>query len=384
MPVFYEKNKKYNCRVKNIPYFRTSVTINGKVHQVYGDGEKDAKQKVAALKEAANVGLNVDYSKSKLGTVMEYWLFNVKRVDKDIKASSFARYDSIYRTHIAPYPITNVLLSKLNSATVQNYVNSMYEDHNVTSSSIEGALKLWKMFMAWAIDEGYIIKNPCKNISIPGKYDKKKKEVEVFTEDERSQLLEYMSSTGYQYDTLIKLAFATGMRLGELLGLKWEDVKEDSIYVKQSTSVVTHVDKDGNRDRYREIWETKTRNSVRTIPLLAGTKNMLNAHKASQKKFFSSQHKKQPAFVFTTSSGQLLDPSTFSKSYRRLLKRANIPYRKFHAIRHTFGTTAIRRGVNVKDLQMLMGHSDIQTTYIYVHADEESKRSAIELMGDVM
>ena len=61
-----------------------------------------------------------------------------------------------------------------------------------------------------------------------------------------------------------------------------------------------------------------------------------------------------------------------------------MPYRKFHAIRHTFATEAIHRGMDMKDLQMLMGHADVQTTYIYVQSDNDAKRSAIDKMGELI
>lgn len=382
--IFYERGKKYNCRVHGKPYFRLSATINGKARQVYGDGEKDANKKIEELKAMSANGLDIDNSSRKIEDVFGYWLYNIKRVDKDVKPSSFARYDAIWRCHIEPYDIVHIKLGKLTSGTMQKYVTGMYEDDNKSTQTIKAAMKLWKMFTSWAHDEGYIAKDPCKNISIPGKYDNSKRVIETFTEEERSTLLNYMTETNYQYDTVIRLAFATGMRQGELLGLKWEDIGEDVINVNRSTGMVTHIDKDGNKDRYREVWDTKTINSVRTIPLLGATKDMLEEHRLNQITFFQSKGLPVPEFVFTTSTGDLIDPSSFAKTYRRLLKRAGIEYKKFHAIRHTFATEAIRRGVNVKDLQMLMGHSDIQTTYIYVQADEGSKRRAIEMMGELM
>ena len=76
----------------------------------------------------------------------------------------------------------------------------------------------------------------------------------------------------------------------------------------------------------------------------------------------------------------MIDATSFTKSYRRLLERAGIKYRKYHAIRHTFATEALRQGINIKDLQMLMGHADIQTTLLYVQSSDESKREAINSM----
>jgi integrase len=193
-----------------------------------------------------------------------------------------------------------------------------------------------------------------------------------------------MNESDYIYSVLIRLAFATGMRQGELIALKWSDIKDGVIHVQRSTRFVTHIDKDMKRQRTREIWEPKTANAVRDIPLLPETQEMLAKHKSLQRQYFSRLHLGKQEYVFTNTAGGLVDPSILIQSYRCMLRNAGVPPRKFHAIRHTFATEAIRHGVDVKDLQLLMGHGDIQTTYLYVQASPKSKRNAIELMGVMM
>lgn len=384
--VFYEKGKKYNCTKNGKPYYRMTVTIAGKRHEVYGDGEKDAKAKAEELKTQSAMGYDLAKKNAKVGSVINYWLFNVKRVDKNLKASSFARYECAVRNHIMPYPIATATLSQLDSATMQAYVTSLYEDHGLSGPNIASVVKVWRLFCKWAQEEGYIIKNPCRNLSLPGAREKGKKKIVTFSAEERATLLSYMRDSKYCYDTVIELAFATGMRQGELLGLRWEDVDllARTITVSRSTAVVVHINKEGTRDRYREVWDTKTENSNRVIPLLPSTAKMLETHRVKQRDYFESIGKPQPEYVFTTETGALIDQTSFGKSYTRLLRRANIPHRKFHAIRHTFATEAIRKGVDVKDLAMLLGHSDVSTTYIYVQPNEETKRNAIEKMGQIM
>ena len=384
MPVFYEKGKKYNCRVKGIPYFRTSVTINGKSRQVYGDGEKDAKRRVQEIKDAVSQGFDPDRRNDVMRDVFDHWLYDIKRVNKNVKASSFEKYEGIYRNHIRPYDIVLKKLASLSSADMQAYVTWLYEEGKASGPTIKDVVKLFKMFLSWAIDEGYLVKNPCRNLSLPGEYKKTKDKIEVFSPEERAKILNYISENKYQYATLIRLAFATGMRQGELLALKWSDIENGVIHVQRSTSSVTHINGNKERIRTREVWEPKTANAVRDIPLLPQTADMLRLYQAAQKTYFRVNHLGSPTFVFTTSTGQIIDANSLIKSYKGLLQRAGVPYRKFHAIRHTFATEAIRHGVDVKDLQMLMGHSDLETTYIYVQSDRDSKRRAIEMMGSMM
>lgn len=377
--VFYEGGKKYNCRKAGKPYYRLTATINGIKKEFYGDGEKDAKKKRDEAAALAAKGLDINKKDAKVGPTFRRWLFDVKRVDRDVKASTFARYEGIFRLHIEPYPISQMLLYKMDSAALQSFLTGLYEE-GATNATLSGVLKITKMFCAWAHDEGYLLRNPCHNIVLPGAREKGAKTIETFTAAERQRIAAYMAKSHYQYDTIVLLGFATGMRLGELLGLKWSDIQGDLIHIERSTAVVTHVDKDGNKERYREVWDTKTENAVRCIPMLPSTIALLKEHKEKQRAFFGAQC----AFVFTTESGAMIDHSSFRHSYQRMLARAGVPYRKFHAVRHTFATEAIRAGVNVKDLQMIMGHADIETTYMYVHASEDSKRSAIAAMGKII
>lgn len=384
MAVFYEKGKKYNYRSANgISYFRVTATINGKRKTFYGDGEKDARMKMEEAKALASQGIDLSSQTAKVGTVFRYWLYNVKRVD-NIKASTFARYEMSFRVHIEPDPISGIVIGKLNSAVLQSYVTSLYEDKHLSGGNIKAIVKVWKMFCSWAQDEGYFLKSPCRNLSVPGQRDNGMKNFEVFTADERKRMLEYMTESHYQYDTLVLLAFATGMRLGELLSLRWDDIYDGMIHVSRSTAIVDHIDKDGNRERYREIWDTKTKNSVRNIPILPEIEEMLRRHHLAQRKYFLCKGIAQSEYVFTTMTGELIDATNFHTSFERMLKRAGVPNRKFHAIRHTFATEAIRHGVDVKDLQLLMGHSDLETTYVYVQSDDDSRKKAILQMGNLV
>lgn len=384
MKSFYEKGRKYNYIMKGVPYYRKSVTINGKRFYFYGDGEKDCLNKIEEAKALASKGMDFDKHDAQLGTTLEYWLYNVKRVDKDIKASTFARYDSAYRNHIKVYTdICRMPMAKISSAKMQSLVTSMFEDEEKTGATIEATVKVWKMFFSWAVDEGYLVKDPTRNLSLPGDRQEEKP-IEIFTEEERQTIINYMDETCYEYDTIIKLGFATGMRMGELLALRWDNVSDKDIEVRSSTAIVTHVDAKGNRTRKRENWDPKTKNAYRYIPLLGSTSDMLKEHRQKQKDFFEKNSIADAGFVFTSLAGTQVDASNLRESYAAMLRRAGVPYRKFHTLRHTFATEAIRRGVNVKDLQMLMGHSDISMTYRYVQSDMASKRNAIERMGAII
>ena len=100
-----------------------------------------------------------------------------------------------------------------------------------------------------------------------------------------------------------------------------------------------------------------------------------------QEQSFAADGKPPPEYVFTTGAGTIICVSQLHNSFKRMLLNAGVTPRKFHAMRHTFATQALQRGVDVKDLQLIMGHANIQTTYGYIAVDMEAKRRAIERMG---
>lgn len=381
---FHLKGKKYNCIKNGVPYFRKTAVINGKQRSFYGDGEKDALRKIEEAKALVQQGFDFDKRTAKTDEVFRSWLFDVKRVDRNIKDSTFSAYERQYRKFISDQPLGRTTLSKLTSSVLQRCLNEQYESGNASGKNIGYFMTLFKQFCKWAVNEGFLTKNPSTNIVIPGERVKGKKTIETFTEEERRTLLLYMEESGYIYDDLIKLAFATGMRKGELLALRWDDIDGNVIHVKQTKVEYDHIGPDGSKERRQMVWDTKTAAGTRDIPLLDETAKMLAELHHKQKLFCFKNKLPQSKYVFINKNGNLIAASNLDESYRRLLERAGIPYKKFHTIRHTFATEAIRRGVPVKDLQMLMGHTDIATTYIYVHANESTKREAIELMGKMM
>lgn len=378
--VFYQKGKKYNCTKNGIPYFRKTAVIGGKQRSFYGDGEKDALKKIEEAKELERQGFDFEKRNALVDDVFTYWLYDIKRIDKNVKPKTFITYEGLYRKHFSGYPIAELRIATLTSAAMQRHINNMYETEGKNGKTIQSAVRLMNQFCKWAIAEGYLVKNPCSNLILPGEHAKKR-EVETFSKEERSALLSYMDETGYGYDTLIKLAFATGMRQGELLALQWGDIVNGVLHVRRTLSYYKRVEEGSHS---LEFGTPKSISGDRCIPLLPSTQEMLRKHRLEQKKYMLANGLPQTEFVFTSSKGTPIIPTTLDRSYRSLLARAGVPYKKFHAIRHTFATEAIQRGVPVKDLQMLMGHADIATTYIYVHSTTETKRNAIELIGEMM
>lgn len=247
--------------------------------------------------------------------------------------------------------------------------------------------KLLKKFFNFCVTQGYIVRNPCdaKKVIIPGDATRSKEcVIEVFTDGEIEKLKNAIK--GDRLEILYLLALGTGMRQGEILGLKWQDINydEQTIDIKRSIKNVAHIDSE-DKKRYEFVVQTpKTKRSIRTIPIPSNLIVPLKNHRKAQlqEKFRAGSSYNDNDFIFTTELGTNIDASNLLKKFKKILLKANIPYRKFHALRHTFATKLFENDVPIKTVQELLGHSNMSiTANIYTHVMPKKKTTAVETLN---
>lgn len=385
--------RKTNCSKNGNEYYRVTASIgrdsNGKLirKEFYGKSKRDAEDKRDEYLNGIKNGLNVDYQNTILGDLIHSWLFEVVRVSNKIKPSTFQRYEGIYRNYVMGSEIYGLILCNLKAIQLQRYYNRLYENGK-TSNVIKNLNKLLKTFFNYAVDEGYILKNPCSGnrIVIPGEKETPEREVETFSTKEILKFKE--SIENHRLKALFLLALGTGLRQGELLGLKWSDFDNEykTLKVQRNIKQVNIISADGTKE-YKTIEQTpKSKNSVRTVPIPSSLIPILKEHKIQQK---LEKVKAGPSYiendlVFATELGKTIDARNLLRSYKRILTRANITYRKFHALRHTYATKLFEANVPLKTVQMLLGHSDISiTANIYTHVMPQKKIQAAEKLNNL-
>ncbi len=184
------------------------------------------------------------------------------------------------------------------------------------------------------------------------------------------------------------MALGSGLRLGELLALKWADTdfEDRTLSITKAIKQVTKIGKDGTR-KWINIEQTpKTESSIRTIPLPTNIINELVLHKErqDQEKLNNEELYQDNNLVFCTELGNIIDTRNLTRAYTRALKRANIEYKKFHSLRHTYATRLFENDVSIKTVQSLMGHKDITTTMnIYTHVMPEKMAIDVEKINDL-
>ncbi len=335
----------------------------------YGRSKIEARDKMIAAQHQVNTGVFVaPNKKDTFGVWLTTWLKQYKKTK--LRASTFALYETISRTHIQP-AIGDIPLQKLETKDVQRIINSLYEEgksHTLIKHVhliVSGALKQ-------AVKEQKVFRNVADAVEMP---KTEKKEIRPLSKDEVKKFMEVAQKSKYYPAFLLEMG--TGLRRGELLALRWSDLdlKKGTLTIKQTVSRVALPA--GDNKTQLMFQPPKTIKSQRTIKL---KDNILKVLKEYQLASGARAAGNKDALVFPAKDGGPLDPRAFTKRYETLLKKAGIPITSFHALRHTVAVLLLQAGEKVKNIQDLLGHEKYSTT-MDIYADyipEEEKEKTAE------
>ena len=196
-------------------------------------------------------------------------------------------------------------------------------------------------------------------------------EVDVFTIEEAKAILAAAKTEPINIRLLIELSLFTGMRRGEIVGLKWSDINLD----KQCLSVKRSIYKPKGEKSIEK--EPKSHSSFRTIAIPNCLCEMLQEYKERQEEYSLSLATWQNLdYIFTDDIGDVMNPQTPTKQFSHFLERHGIRHLKFHCLRHTSATILLANGCDIKTVSARLGHSSIETTNIYLHMLESVDRQA--------
>lgn len=378
---------KTNYNKNGNKYYRVSAVLGtdskGKriLKEFYGKTKAEAEAKKKEYIEGIENGLSINIEKVSLGELMRIWLFEIRRVSDKLKPSTFTKYEGIYRLYIENSPLYSMKLDDIKTLQIQRYYNELSRKGK-SRTLIKSINKLLKQFFFYTVDEGYIVRNPCsgKRIVIPGE-EEFKKEVQHFSNEEIKILIENLNDSSYK--ELILICLGTGLRRGEALALTWDDVdlNNNTINVNKSLVKVYFFEADGSKTRKQIIQTPKTKSSYREIPFPENLNILFRDIKIKQKrnKLRCGSSYIKSDYIFTTESGTNIDVTNLSHAWARILKKAELQHKKFHALRHTYATKLFENEVPLKTVSELLGHSSIEMTAdIYTHVMPKEKTNAVE------
>lgn len=397
--------KKYNCIKNGIPYFRKTKTIGYKLNgkpikkEFYGDGERDCDKQIEEYIDKIKNGLNLSYENKTVAQIMYDWLFNVLYLSKNVKSSSFEKHEINYRLYIKKSPIGQIKINEISSKIIQTYYNKLFKEKKASSDKIFDINKTLRKFFNYCINEHILLNNPCSlnKIEIPGNADGNEDEADnegnniiVFSDEEIEILknnIKYIDNINNTYNISYQLCLATGLREGELLGLKRKFVDLDNciIKVRNTLKLVKVFSDEENYTRELKLILPKTKTSIRDIPFPKSLVPILQKYIIEQdlkyKKYGLAFN--DDSLMFTTSSCAPICAVNYYRAWKRFLNRINIEHKKVHSIRDTYATTLIRKGAKILEVKELLGHSSLKTTEkYYIFVFPEDKANTIELIND--
>jgi len=385
------RKPKTNTNIGGYDYYRTRLTVgydaNGKpiVKQFYGKSKTEAEQKKRDYQLSLESGLNPDLASQTLERAMYTWLWDIERYSGN-KTSTFERYESIYRNYIQGTQLGRLIVSDIKKLPIQKYYNELLENGK-SYSQIASVHKLLSKFFRYAESEGYVIRNPMKGLKVPSENEDDIKEdvssIETLTEDEINKLINSLGHVKLRY--IVMFALLTGARLGEILALEKSDISNDIVRINKSVRNVRVYDNKNEYHYETKVTKPKTDNSNREVPLpkvLVKELSKLDILVKEEKLKLGPAYKDNN-LLFPSATGTYMDAKNVRTSWKRALKAAGIPYIKFHALRHTYATTLLRKGASLLTVSRLLGHSSIKTTEIYAHVLDDTKAKEVELLNTI-
>ena len=277
-----------------------------------------------------------------------------------------------------------ILLKKLEPHTLQEFYNYKFREEGLSPKTLRNYHMALHKCLQQAVKEHLLVYNPCDAVTLPSG---EKPEISVFTNDQQRALVQ--ASYRHRYGVFIRLDLCTGLRMGELLALKWEDIDFSTaqLHVRRTINRLAKYEAHDGENKTEIVFGTpKTKNSRRTIPLTRTIADELTRWKQqqAQDKQRAGDKYTDYGFIVTNEFGHYFEQKTFKDYYDRLLKDADIGHFTFHALRHTFATRALERGMDYKTLSAILGHYSVAFTMdTYVHSMDEHKRREMDKMDDM-
>ena len=273
-----------------------------------------------------------------------------------VKPSTLECYRRNIRCHILP-ELGERVAAELAAAEVNDFIQQLQEDYSPKLVREVGSLLL-RIVAIEGVGYG-------NDVDLP---KAKQKAVEVFTEPELKQMGQVILRRPDRTGLGVLLTAYTGLRLGELCGLQWQDVDVGAglLHIQRTVERIAQI----GGGTCLTVQPPKTENSERWIPI---PKEMLRMLKPETT---------QPDSYLLTGGEIVPDPRAMQYRYKVLLERCGVRYRNFHCLRHSYATRCVERGVDVKSVSELLGHADVRTTLrLYVHSSMDYKRRAVEGIG---
>ena len=342
------------------------------------------KKGKAFLKDIELIRAGKKSTKNLLGDYMREWLENT--IKPTVRQKTYERYDSLLRCYVLPN-IGDIALTDLTRITLQKFLYDLQATGSSTggklsASTVNATRRLIKTALDVAVADGLMRMNV---MDLAKALHVTKRPIAIFTVDEYRKLLETAKNYNSRAYLVIRIAFATGFRIGEIFGLEYSaiDFSQNLISVKQTVISTRHG------KRLQPMAKNST--SLRTIKVEQTLIDELKVFKEKhqkRRKIYRNKYEQKHDFVIENEDGTFCDPSYFTDRIfkQKLLRQAGILQNyRMHDCRHTHASWLISKGVNIKAVSERLGHKSIRTTLdIYSHITKSMQDEAVNALEEIL
>lgn len=370
---------KTNITVGSRNYYRIRRTVGKKLNKkgewvpdvkaFYGVGKLDAERKYQAYIEKKNSG--TDYE-TYFGPAADEYMTEIFPKDPRLKDGTKIRYTEVYNRFIRTSSLAGKKLADIKAADLQRFYNSLDCPAGTMSMVHKCTRKIFAYF-----DSEDMCRDVSKHVYIPAKESIKETDKTPVWSNEELAAIFSDAIDNHRLKLLLILAYRTGVRIGELLALTYDDISDGVMVI--SKQYAEGYEEDGRRGY--TIQPPKTKNAYREIPLSEDTMEAFREHEAWHREEMADNGYKTE-YIFTSVNGKLYDRTNLRRALQRYYRKVGVPYKRFHSYRKTFCTNLCASGVPLQVAFRIMGHSSIEVTaQFYVDVDIEQKREAIRKLS---
>ena len=337
---------------------------------LYGRTQAEARDKLIAARRDLQMGVGPTDDRMTVGTFLTHWLTDIEH--PAIRPSTYRGYEQIIRNHLVP-ALGRVVLSRLTVAQVQALLNQVSAGRSATT--VHRIHEVLRGALAQAEREQLVARNVAHLVRPPSNA---RHEIQPLTPEEAQGLIRSVGGTRWEAFYIVTVTL--GLRLGETLGLRWQDVDLDEavVQVRHALSLV---------DGEWRLVPPKTERSRRRLPLGTIAVEALRAHRVrqSQERLAAGPSWHDGDFVFATETGLPLDQGNVQRAHYRNLRNAGLPHHRIHDLRHTCATFLLAQGVDLRVVMEVLGHSQVSlTANTYAHVMPALTREAASRIDAVL
>ncbi|MGL4695725.1 tyrosine-type recombinase/integrase [Enterococcus larvae] len=343
--------------------YKKSRNKNGQIvyGYIYGKKYSEVREKMSEKR--------VYYPEMSLGTFdgtlsewLDYWLHIA--IKNQVKQSTWTSYESKLRNHIVPF-----LGSKKLHLIEKKHINTFLQHliaEKYSENTIQNIFTILSSSFNYAVETGNLVVNPCRGL--PFSAQNRAREIHALSIEQQRKLEELAFEEPGCSAVIISLA--TGMRIGEICGLKWVDIDFNYGIINVNCTLQRIPDPE-NLNRTKVLIDTpKTKSSLRKIPLAKYLKEYLLERRSTNDSDY-----------VVSSNGSFAEPRVINYRLQKLIKQAKIGTFHFHVLRHTFATRCIENNVDISSLSKLLGHNSVKMTLdTYTDSLWEKRKEAVEII----